>query len=267
MSEQTTNELISAYGNKRTTELRVIARDLGIRFVGPESTPVNKGRKADILNAIRALYAELDNEGKKNEMPKLTATYEGQTYSKSTNHEYKFAAILRNTKTGDTMAVWSRTEAGARRNAARMDSSRADKNLHEVLAVVPVDGDKPKPAAKKRTVKARDLDKWPTDSGKKATGEKKSTVPADAGLAKAKRFADDAKAAGWTATARKGQQAGVAVVTARAPKGQPDESITLVWNNGAYDFDRSEHKNAKGSRKVRNASAGRTIMERTAVSA
>jgi hypothetical protein len=77
--------------------------------------------------------------------------------------------------------------------------------------------------------------------------------------AKAKAFASVAKAAGWSAVARKGNAEGVAVVTARSSDGH---HITMVWENGAYQYNLSEYKDSKGHKaKIRNASAARRMLD------
>jgi hypothetical protein len=75
--------------------------------------------------------------------------------------------------------------------------------------------------------------------------------------AKAKAFAAIAKAAGWKAHTHKISASSAQVIAVLGA-----ESLSMVWENGAYQYDLSEYKDDKGHKaKIRNASAARKIVE------
>jgi hypothetical protein len=75
--------------------------------------------------------------------------------------------------------------------------------------------------------------------------------------AKAKAFAAVAKAAGWSAKIHK-----ISANSAQVIATSHGETISMVWDHGAYQYDVSEHKDADGHKaKIRNASAARKMLE------
>lgn len=75
--------------------------------------------------------------------------------------------------------------------------------------------------------------------------------------AKAKAFATIAKAAGWKAHTHKVSETSCQVIATLGT-----ETVSMVWENSAYQYDLSEHKDTKGRKaKIRNASAARKIVE------
>lgn len=75
--------------------------------------------------------------------------------------------------------------------------------------------------------------------------------------AKAKAFAAIAKAAGWKARVHEVSKTSFQVTATLGI-----ETVSMVWDNGAYQYDLSEHKDTNGRKaKIRNASAARKIVE------
>lgn len=75
--------------------------------------------------------------------------------------------------------------------------------------------------------------------------------------AKAKAFAAIAKAAGWSSRVKLVDQTSAQVIATLGA-----ETVSMVWDRGAYQYDLSEHKGEKGRKaKIRNASAARKIVE------
>jgi len=77
---------------------------------------------------------------------------------------------------------------------------------------------------------------------------------------KAAMFANKAAQNGWEVEVTShGQEKGKQSLSVSASNG--NQSIRLQWTAGAYDYDSSEYKDAKGTRKVRNTSAALRILE------
>jgi hypothetical protein len=75
--------------------------------------------------------------------------------------------------------------------------------------------------------------------------------------AKAKAFAAIAKEAGW-----KSHVHNVSKTSAQVIATLGTETISMVWDNGVYQYETSEYKNDKGRKaRIRNASAARKIVE------
>jgi hypothetical protein len=235
---QTTEEYAAEIETHKTVELRKIARSAGFKTVGADATPVNKGRKADLIAALVGKYAD-----EYTEQQNRKAASTGRDFPKSHSSRKQMCRECGKRKIhfgtqgrDSTMCVPCFEYAGFE-NQHNDDAHSADakpqSDLWDKMAECPIcEKEEIGPFAK-------------TPAGKNLVHKK------------ALRFEADAKAAGWTALARNGSENGVSLVTAR----RGDEELTIIWDNGACRNTGTTHKGPDGKvRKVRNASAARKIL-------
>lgn len=257
----------TALGDSMTVELRKIARKAGIKTVGIEDTPVNAGRKADLITALVSAYStelaiEAAEEARRAEMDEIAALVDAEAQREEAATPKPKPAARRRPRTAK-----KRTSGKPKCQickSAEVDYATQGRDSTMCEECYDYAGwENTHTDDRHEKVRPHEDERWELMTecpvcekykiGPWATAPKGSKVHA-----KAVRFEEDAKKAGWIALARNSaNRDGVSLVTAK----RDGAEIEIFWADGVFQYEDTRYR-ANGGKwtKIRNASAARKIL-------